>query len=110
ASAGEHADAPPVAVPAGHVSVADLAPSLGAEVAHAVEALEPGQLTETLKAGDDLWIARLVAREGGQVAPLDEVRASVFAAWQREDDARRLRRWLDQRRKETRVVVREGPL
>jgi hypothetical protein len=55
-----------------------------------------------------MWIARLVAREGGQLAPLDEVRASVFAAWRHQDDSRRLRRWLDQRRKETRFVVGEG--
>lgn len=107
--AGEHADAPPVAVPAGPVSVEDLARSLGPEVARAIDALEPGRLTETVKVGDDLWIARLVSREGGQIAPLEEVRASVFAAWRREDDGRRLRRALDQRRKETRVVVREGP-
>jgi hypothetical protein len=109
ASEGAHSDAPPVAVPAGPVSVEDLARSLGAEVARAIDGLEPGQLTETVKVGDDLWIARLVARDGGQIAPLDEVRPSVLAAWRREDDARRLRRWLDQRRRETRVVVRDGP-
>ena len=47
-------------------------------------------------------------REGGQLAPLDDVRTAVFAAWRQDDDARRLRRWLDQRRKETRIVVGEG--
>jgi hypothetical protein len=109
ASAGAHADAPPIAVPAGPVSVEDLARSLGPEVAHAIDALEPGQLTGTVKVGDDLWVARLVARDGGRIAPLDEVRGSVLAAWRREDDARRLRRWLEERRKGTRVVVREGP-
>lgn len=109
ASAGAHADPPPVAVPAGPVSVADLTRSLGPDVAHAIDALEPGQLTETVKVGDDLWIARLVTREGGRIAPLEEVRGSVLAAWRRDDDARRLRGWLDQRRKETRIVFREGP-
>jgi hypothetical protein len=107
-SAGEHADAPLVPVPAGPVSVEYLARSLGPELAGALDALEAGQLTEIVKVGEDMWIARLVAREGGQLAPLDEVRASVFAAWRHQDDSRRLRRWLDQRRKETRFVVGEG--
>jgi hypothetical protein len=107
-SVGEHADAPPVPIPAGPVSVEGLARSLGPELSSAVDALETGQVTEILKVGDDMWIARLAAREGGQIAPLDEVRASVFAAWRHDDDARRLRRWLDQRRKETRIAVAEG--
>ncbi len=108
-SAGKRADAPPVAVPTGFVSVEELARSLGAEVASAVDGLEPGQVTDVMKVGDDLWIARRVGRGGGPLAPRVEVRASVFGAWRHEDDARRLRAWLDQRRKETRVVVREGP-
>ena len=50
---------------------------------------------------------RLLDRTDGELAPLDEVRPSVLDLWKEDEDSRRLRRWLDERRRSTRVVVRE---
>jgi hypothetical protein len=107
AAAEELADAPPSPVPSEPIAMAELVQSLGPPVAKSVDALAPGEVTDPIPAGEDLWVVRLAAREGGELAPLGDVRSAVLAGWRAEEGERRLRRWLAQRRAETRVVVSE---
>jgi hypothetical protein len=91
----------------GSRSVATLAEATGTGVAAAVDALAPGDVTRAIAGSGGVWIVRLVARDGGALAPLAEVRDAVMAGWRAEDGEKRVRQWLEQRRKATRVVERE---
>lgn len=106
-SAAEVADPRAVDIPADAVPLDEVARLLGVQAARAVDALAPGEVTEAITVAENLWVIRLAAREGGELAPLQDVRSTVVAGWRREEGERLLRRWLEQRRRETRVVVRE---
>jgi hypothetical protein len=101
------ADPPPVQVPLDPVPVASLTAVLGASTVRQVDALTPGEVSMTLEVVGGAWIVRLLDRTDGELAPLDEVRSSVLDLWKEDEDNRRLRRWLEERRRSTRVVVRE---
>lgn len=102
----------PVAVPlpSGALPVAKLAEYVGPAVTAAVDALAVGGLTSPIAAegARGAWVARLDARQDGELARFEDVRAEVLAELRREQDDRRLRQWLDRRRSATRVVVREA--
>jgi hypothetical protein len=97
-------------IPSGALPVAKLADYVGPAVTSAVDALAVGGLTPVIAAegGRGAWVARLDARQDGELASFDAVRGEVLAELRREQDDRRLRQWLDRRRGATRVVVREG--
>ncbi len=101
------ADAPAAPVPRGPLPLSKLAEYVGPGVAHALEALRPGALSAPVPVEGGAWVARVVAREAGEITPFEEARADVLAELRHEQDDTRLRRWLDQRRAVTRVVLRE---
>jgi hypothetical protein len=101
------ADVPALTVPPEAASVPRLAEVFGMPFATAIDALAPGEVTDVVAVQQDLWVARLVTREGGDLAPLSEVRSDLTAGWSGQERAHRLQRWIDERRKGTRVVVRE---
>lgn len=107
AAVASAADEPAFKVPQGPLPVAKLAEYTGPAVARAAAALRPGAISAPVVGDGGAWIVRLVRREGGELAPFEDVRADVLAEWRREQDDVRLRRWLDQRRTATHVVVRE---
>lgn len=93
-------------LPGGALPLAKVAEYVGPAVARAVGALAVGGVCPPIVAERGAWVARLVARRDGELAAFEDVRGEVLAQWRREEDDRRLRRWLDQRRDATRVVVR----
>ncbi|HSO39442.1 MAG TPA: peptidylprolyl isomerase [Labilithrix sp.] len=101
------ADPSALPIPSGALPLAKLAEYVGPSAAQTIGALAVGGVTTPLTGPHGTWVARLVARQDGEVATYEEVRSEVLADWRREEDDRRLRRWLDQRRTATRVVVRE---
>lgn len=107
-------EADPIAVPipSGALPLAKLADYVGPAVTSAVDALAVGGLTPVIAvaAAEErgAWVARLDARQDGELASFEVVRGEVLAELRREQDDRRLREWLDRRRGATRVVVREG--
>lgn len=107
ASIASAADTPAAGIPRGPLPVAKLAEYVGPAAAHALDGLRPGAVSAPLPVDGGAWIARLVAREGGELARFEDVRAEVLAELRRDEDDARLRRWLDTRRKGIRVLVRE---
>jgi hypothetical protein len=107
--AGVAASADPVAlpIPSAALPVTKLAEYVGPGAAKAIDALAEGGVTAPIVVAGGAWVARLVARHDGELAPFDAVRSEVLAEWRREEDDRRLRQWLDGRRRAARVVVRE---
>ena len=101
------ADPPLVQVPLEPIPVASLTAVLGASSVRQVDALTPGEVSTTLEVVGGAWIVRLLDRTDGELAPLDEVRSSVLDLWKEDEANRRLYRWLEERRRSTRVVVRE---
>ena len=47
--------------------------ALGPDVARAIEALEPGEISPVVAQDDGFWIVRLVSRDPGRKIPLEEV-------------------------------------
>ncbi len=97
-----------VPIPSAALSMAKLAEYVGPRVADAVDALAVGGLTAPVAVEHGAWVVRLLSRVDGALAPYASVRDEVLAEWRREEDDARLRRWLAQRRRATRVLVREA--
>jgi hypothetical protein len=101
------ADPPAVTVPASLLPQIKLADYLGPSVAAAVADLPEGGVTAPIETPTGLWVVRLAERRDGETPSFESVRDQVAADYRREQDDRALRRWLDRRRKETRVAVRD---
>jgi hypothetical protein len=102
------ADAPAIVLPTGPIPALKLADYLGGQVAAAVAALPVGAVTEPIASGEGAWLVRVAARTDGEIPAFEAVRELVFADLRRSRDDEALRRWLERRRRETRVTV--GPL
>jgi peptidyl-prolyl cis-trans isomerase C len=82
---GEAIDPPPTA-PTTSDALRD---RFGGIVVQALARLEPGEVSDPVRAMDGYWVVRVVARESAVAPPLDEVIESVRQAWtQHEHDAR----------------------
>jgi hypothetical protein len=101
------ADPSPAVIPAVALPVSKIAEYAGPSVAKAVESLPP-QAPAVVVVDRGAWVVQLVSREGGELAPFDDVRDEVLAEWRHDDDDRRLRHWLDARAAATKVIRREA--
>jgi hypothetical protein len=77
-------------LPAGPSSPESFRDRAGAAVLGAVQALEPGQVSEPVRAMDGFWVVRLLAREPDALPPLDQVYEPVRQAWIQREHERRL--------------------
>jgi hypothetical protein len=102
------ADEAAIPLPVTALSIGKLGDYMGAAASTAVDGLSPGAITLPIAVDRGAWLARLVDRQDGELAPFEAVRPEVLAEWRREDDDRRLRAWLDRRRAATPVRVREA--
>src|SRR5262249_39128011 len=75
------ADAPAAPVPRVPLPAAKLAEYVGPKVAGAVGMLRPGAVSEVVSVDGGAWIARVVAREDGEIARFEDVRGEVLAEW-----------------------------
>ncbi len=103
------ADPPALVVPSGAIPQVKLSDYLGPVVAGAVAVLPPGGITEPIESAGGVWVVRLVERVDGELPPFESVREQVLADYRREQDDEALRRFLERRRRETRVAIRELP-
>jgi hypothetical protein len=100
------ADALAVPVPASPLPAAKLADYLPPAAVRGVSALPVGGVL-VLPVEGAVYLVRLAERQDGEQAQYEEMKDEVLAEWRHDADDQRLRRWLDQRRSATRVVVRE---
>lgn len=101
------ADPAPAVIPAVALPLSKVAEYAGPSVAKAVESL-PLRSSAVVVVERGAWVVQIVSREGGELAPFDDVRDEVLAEWRHEDDDLRLRRWLDARAAATKVIRREA--
>ncbi len=99
------ADRPPLPLPDGPVPPRKLVDYLGPEAVEAALALPVGATSGPIAARSGVYLLRVVGRGGGAELPFDEVRDEVLAAFRRDGDERRLRRWLADQRASARVVL-----
>jgi len=100
-------DAPGLVVPTALVPQIKLADYLGPTVAQAVATLPVNGVTAPIESSGGIWVVRLLERKDGDTPAFELVREQVLADWRREQDDETLRRWLERRRHETRVALRE---
>lgn len=101
------ADDAGIVLPAAPLPAIKLADYLGPTVASAVARLPQGGITEPIEASGGTWLVRLVERRDGELPAYEEVREQVLADLRRAEDDAALRSWLDRRRKEARVALRD---
>lgn len=68
----------------------------GATILRSVDELRPGEVTEPIQQGDELWLVRLLERRRGELRDFDEVRAEVsrdLAGRERRRLIRQVLRW-----------------
>jgi len=70
------------------------ASALRRELADAVAALAPGQVSPVVEAGDQLFIAYLEGRKPASVRPFEEVRAEIERELTRQEEERLHARWI----------------
>jgi parvulin-like peptidyl-prolyl isomerase len=98
---------PPVAeVPDALLTPAKLREYLGPTALRTALELDPGEVSEPVRAAGGFHVVLLTGREAEQVAPLDEIREVVGAEWRRRAGERALRSYLDRLREEGEVSAR----
>ncbi|MBI2389302.1 MAG: peptidyl-prolyl cis-trans isomerase [Deltaproteobacteria bacterium] len=101
------ADPPALVAPTASIPQVKLTDYLGPVVAQAVATTPVGGVTEAIEASGGRWVVRVLERKDGEVPAFEVVREQVLADLRRARDDEALRRWLDRRRLDTRVAVRE---
>lgn len=101
-------DSPVAPLPDGYLPPAKVREYLGPAVTSAALALEPGQVSDAIRAGSGAYVVRLIDREERWRPPLAEIEAQVRAEMQRRagDDA--VRATLERLRADGRVIVAEA--
>jgi peptidyl-prolyl cis-trans isomerase SurA len=79
-----------------------MAPQLEA----ALLALEPGQISQPMKAGDAVVVMKLLSRQPSRFTTLDAARPEILARLQTEILTRARRRWIDSLKRRTHLDVR----
>ncbi|MEZ4339228.1 MAG: peptidylprolyl isomerase [Sandaracinaceae bacterium] len=92
-------------LPAGPLSMRTLTQRLGPTAARGVAELEVGETGGPWRARGGWHVARLVAREPGEVPPFETVIAQVREEQRRVLEEAALRAFLDERRREAEIVV-----
>lgn len=100
-------DPPALVLPNTPMPQIKLADYLGPVVAQAVATLPVAAVSAPLESGGGVWIVRVLERKDGESPAFESVRDQVLADWRRAEDDETLRRWLERRRHETRVALRE---
>lgn len=72
---------------------------LRAELAEAVKALKPGETSGVIETPDECYILQLEGRRAAHVRPLNDVRDSIKATLQAQEQKEIEHRWLDSLRK-----------
>ena len=99
-------DPPGLVVPTNPIPQIKLADYLGTDVAQAVSTLPVGSLTAPVVSNSGAWLVRVLERKDGEIPAFEAVRDLVAADYRRAQDDETLRRWLERRRRETKVAVR----
>jgi parvulin-like peptidyl-prolyl isomerase len=99
-------EGPAVPLPEGLLLEKEIAQRLGPSVARRLAELEVGE-SIVVGEGDAAYLVRLLERRGGEVAPFEEARPAVEAAYLRHRSEVAVREFLDVARKRSDVVV--GP-
>jgi hypothetical protein len=97
-------DGKSVPLPAGFLLRRDIEQALGPSTASDVAGLEVGQWVVVVN-GDTSYAVRLLERRGGDIAPFEEVRDVVEAAYLRHRSEAAVREFLDLARQRTDIVV-----
>ena len=97
-----------VPLPGGFLLLKEIEQRLGPSVARRVASLDVG---ESLSAGEEgrEYTVRLLERRGGEVAPFEEAREAVVAAYRRDRSEAAVRDFLDEARKRTDIRVEPAP-
>ncbi len=96
-------------VPEGEVPLSAVARLLGPTAARGVAELEPGATGGPWRGAGGFHVVRVLGRRDGEMPPYDEVRELVRGEHARDRAERRMRDFLDARRGEVEIVVREEP-
>ncbi len=94
-------------VPDALLPPAKLREYVGPTALRAVQALEPGAVSEPVRSGTGVHVFRLLEREAPHIAPFEQIREQVRAEWVRRAGDRALRSYLDDLRARADVVVRD---
>jgi len=97
-------------LPASPMPLTRLPNYLGPSQAKLVSALEPGEFTTPLKSGDSFVLLALVAKLTGEIPPLAEVRDQVLREYQRRENDRALREYLEELRAESDIRINKAQL
>ncbi len=101
----EVTDPLPLPLPNALLSVAKLADYLGPETARRAVELNLGELSEPVAGDGGHYLVRPLERRASEAPNFTDVREQVLTEWRRRAGEQRLRRFLDQRRAESEVVV-----
>lgn len=96
-----------VPLPGGFLLLKEIEQRLGPSTARRVAVLEPGE-SLTAGEGDHEYTVRLVERRGGAIAPFEEAREAVEAAFIRERSEAAVRDFLEAARRRTDVRVEDA--
>ena len=81
-------------------------PVLGTELEPSVFALEAGQVTEPIRVGENFIIVKLVDRGPSRIPPYEQSKQQVLQLKQTEILLRERKKWLDELKQRTHIVVR----
>jgi hypothetical protein len=97
-------------LPAEPIEVEALRDRVGGVVVAALLALQPGAVSEPVRAFDGVWVVRLVAREPDVVPPLEDVWEQVQQAWLAREHEKTLQAAIAALRSEARVEILDPAL
>jgi len=97
-------DAPDVELPGGPLTPRALGELVGSTATRAALALGPGQVSEPVRTASGYFVVRVRERLEGASPPFDEARDAVAAEHRRRTGERGLESFLEERRREARIL------